>query len=150
MYPYFIYCVLIWGNTFSTYLDSLVKLQKRAIRTICGENKLAHTEPLFKKMNLFNFSELCIYSIGIFMFKFHSSLLPSIFSNFFTYNRNVHGHFTRQCDLLHVPKSSSQLRAKGVSISNNLEKYIKRDCTLWTYKMRLKCFIKANGIGSLL
>ena len=46
VYPYFTYCILVWGNTFSTYLDGLVKLQKRAIRIICGETKYAHTEPL--------------------------------------------------------------------------------------------------------
>ena len=95
VYPYFTYCLLVWGNTFSTYLDGLMKLQKRAIRTICGESKFAHTAPLFKKMNMFNFDELFIYSLGIFMFKFHSSLLPKIFITFFTYNRNIHSHYTR-------------------------------------------------------
>ena len=29
VYPYFTYCIEVWGNTCQSYLDPLVKLQKR-------------------------------------------------------------------------------------------------------------------------
>ena len=29
VYPYFTYCLTVWGNTFKTYFDCLVKLQKK-------------------------------------------------------------------------------------------------------------------------
>ena len=28
-YPYFTYCIHVWGNTYSTYLDKLIKMQKK-------------------------------------------------------------------------------------------------------------------------
>ena len=34
VYPYLIYCNQVWGNTYKTYLDPLVKIQKRAVRVI--------------------------------------------------------------------------------------------------------------------
>ena len=34
VYPYFTSCIEVWGNTYQSYLEPLVKLQKRAIRTI--------------------------------------------------------------------------------------------------------------------
>ena len=47
VYPYFQYCIEVWGTTFKCYLDTLVKLQKSAVRCITFSNRLAHTDPLF-------------------------------------------------------------------------------------------------------
>ena len=38
-YSYFIYCIEAWGNACQSYLEPLVKLQKRAVRTITGARK---------------------------------------------------------------------------------------------------------------
>ncbi len=45
--PYLHYCAEVWGNTYKTSLQSLITLQKRAIRTIHKVNHLEHTNPLF-------------------------------------------------------------------------------------------------------
>ena len=34
IYPYLIYCIGIWGNTYETYLNPLIKIQKISIQTI--------------------------------------------------------------------------------------------------------------------
>ena len=34
VYPYLNYCVEVWGDTFKTYLQTLVKLQRRVLRII--------------------------------------------------------------------------------------------------------------------
>ena len=54
VYPYFTYCIEVWGNTCQSNLDPLVKLQKRAIRTIVGARKYGHTLPLFQNLKLLN------------------------------------------------------------------------------------------------
>ena len=66
-YPYFTYCLNIRGNTFGTYLDPLLKLQKRAIKILCGAQKKARTEPLFSKLKLLTLSELYIDFVEKFM-----------------------------------------------------------------------------------
>ena len=47
VFPYLIYCVEIWGSSLKSYLDPLVKIQKKCIRTIFFSEYLAPSEPLF-------------------------------------------------------------------------------------------------------
>ena len=150
-YPYFRYCVTIWGNTYKTSLASLINLQKRAIRIICGKSSYAHTAPLRKKMKIFTLSEIYIYSVELFMFKYQHLLLPNVFSSFFTLNKDVHAHYTRQHNLFHTPLSSSTnlIRIKGVTINNYLRRYVDNGCTLGTYKSRLKLYMQMNDVTFL-
>ena len=46
--PHINYGFLLWGRN----LDSVAKLQKRAIRTITNSNFIAHSEPLWKELSL--------------------------------------------------------------------------------------------------
>ena len=71
IYLYLNYCNCIWGNTYQSYLDPLIKLQKRAVRTICGTERNAHTECLFREMKVLNMSKLCVYCVQLFLFKYH-------------------------------------------------------------------------------
>ena len=48
--PHINYGLLLWGRN----LDSVAKLQKRAIRTITNSNFIAHSEPLLKELRLLN------------------------------------------------------------------------------------------------
>lgn len=45
-------CHLVWGNTTTSNLTKLVLLQKKAVRAISGSPYDAHTEPLFKSLNV--------------------------------------------------------------------------------------------------
>ena len=79
IYPYFTYCIEVWCNTYQSYLEPLIKLQKRAVRTVVGARKYAHTAPLFKELKLLNIKEIYIYCVQLLMYKHHHSILPSIF-----------------------------------------------------------------------
>ena len=46
VYPYYNYCLPVWGSTYDSYLEPLIKLQKRAIRLINGSARYAHTDPI--------------------------------------------------------------------------------------------------------
>ena len=52
VYPYLTYCVEVWGNTHDTYLNPLIKLQKKCIRIITFSHYLEHTPPLFKQLDI--------------------------------------------------------------------------------------------------
>ena len=53
VYPYLCYCVGVWGSTYpSNPLKRVVTLQKRAIRIISRSKFDAHTDPLFKELNM--------------------------------------------------------------------------------------------------
>ena len=85
VYPYFTYCIEVWGNAYQSYLEPLVKLQKRAVRTITGARKYEHTLPFFQNLNLLNIKEIYIYivcnywCINTTMTIYHQSFLISIY-----------------------------------------------------------------------
>lgn len=154
IYPYFHYCIAVWGNTCDSYIDPLLKLQKRAIRIICGKDRYAHTYNLFKDTKVLGIRQIFTYSIQIFVYKFNNNLLPSIFWGFFEYNYNIHNHNTRQIKLLHAPIAQSEQRKRtirfaGVHANNHFERYIPHTISLLTYKQHLKSHILANNVHIL-
>ena len=155
IYPYFTYCLAIWGNTYNSYLEPLIKLQKRAIRMIVGANRLAHTAPLFHELKVLKLKELYIYSVQLFMYKYHHSLLPEVFLSFFEQNIMVHNHYTRQHNSLHVPfsryyQTSKTVRNIGVSTYNHFKNILDMNCSYVTYKYILKQYVIANGVSGVL
>ena len=56
--PYIQYCNIVWANCYHTYLDRILKLQKRAVRIIAGADFRDHTKPLFSLFKLLNVYQL--------------------------------------------------------------------------------------------
>ena len=151
-YPFLAYCIEVWGNTFHNYIESLFKLQKKALRLITFSKWTAHTAELFKNLEILTLPKLYIYHIQIFMFKFHNHKLPCLFNNFFTRNHDVHSHFTRQANSFHVPVARTNLlyrsvRFKGVRIFNIFVDRFSTDCSISEYKNNIKSFLLLNEIG---
>ena len=151
IYPYFNYCIAVWGNTYSTHLDPLVKLQKRAIRLIASLPKRSHTETLFTQYRLLPLAKIYIYSVQLFMYKFHHNKLPAIFSSFYLRNKMVSNRNTRQSNLFHVPHQKPDLKSRsvrctGVTIYNQLFTKLKLDVSIVTYKKYLKSYLLENEV----
>ena len=60
IHPYYTYCITVWGNTFSSVLEPVIKLQKRAVRQITGAGRFDHTMPIFQSLNVLNIPKLYI------------------------------------------------------------------------------------------
>ena len=110
------------GKEDTTYLGSLIKLQKRAVRLILSAQRFAYTQPLFRKLKLLKLSDIYLLNIMIFIFKFKHSLLPVVFNDMFVLNRDIHHHFTRQSDMYHCPpwKIKMKMRQNPVVIKDRL------------------------------
>ena len=50
--PHINYCCLIWGFTYPSYLNKIETLQKRVIGIIDQQHRLAHSDPIFKSLNI--------------------------------------------------------------------------------------------------
>ena len=155
VYPYLNYCNCIWGNTCASYLDPLVKLQKRAIRIIAGAEWLAHTEPLFKTFKVLSMSRLFIYNIQLFLYKFYRKKVPEIFERFYIVNSDIHDHYTRQSEYFHTIGAKTVLRMRstrviGVNIFNFFYPKIDLDCSLPTYKYKLKHHLINDDIENIM
>ena len=56
--PYLNYCCLIWGNSSQTLLNKLLILQKKAVRIIDNQHRIAHSNPIFIKLQLLKLSDI--------------------------------------------------------------------------------------------
>ena len=152
MYPYFNYCVSVWGNTFTSLLDPLIKLQKRAVRIIAGAERNSHTSPIFRKLNTLKLRQIYLYSVQIFAFKFHNDKLPGIFLDFFQRNSSIHSHNTRTQNKLRPPlfrssKRSRSIRVDGVKTYNYFFDKLNIESSLLSYKIALKRYIIVNDLS---
>jgi len=81
--PYLNYCAVVWGSTYHSKLDKIIKLQKRVIRIVDKKPYLYHTNELFIKHRVLKFldivDEQCIYI----MLGFLNQSLPAPLSNMF-------------------------------------------------------------------
>ena len=65
VYPYLIYCNLIWGNTYKTRIQRLVSIQKKIMRLITFKFYLEHTEPIFRDLEILSIEQINCYLTNI-------------------------------------------------------------------------------------
>ena len=90
--PHINYSILVWGFKSSR----ISKLQKRAVRMISCSKYNAHTEPLFKSLNLLKVEDIFKIKILKFYYKYSQKTLPLYFNEMFTKTSDQHNHGTRQ------------------------------------------------------
>ena len=100
--PYLFYCNLVLGSTYKSNLQRLVILQKRALRIINKSKRDAHTDPILKKHKLLKCHDIHSFQLGVFMFLFINSALPTKFHKFLR-NNQIHSYNTRNACSFHLP-----------------------------------------------
>ena len=153
VYPYFTYCIEVWGNVYTTYLEPLRKLQKWAVRVITSTKRRDPSSPLFKKLGLLNLDEIYIYFILLLMYKYHHGRVPRVIQNLFVRNDTIHNYPTRQ--VLHVPLARSDLvarnvRVTGVKLYNHFFSTLEWNMTYPCFKANLKNYIRQRDVTSIL
>ena len=114
VFPYFIYCIEVWGKAADTHLASLVKLQKRVVRTIKSAPYFSESKPIFKDLNLLNFSDIYKQRINTFMFKFVKNMLPAVVNELFVRNHDLNRRTTRQNFKLNIPYCRTALYQRTI------------------------------------
>jgi hypothetical protein len=102
IYPYLEYCNFVWASTYSSNLRRIVLLQKRAIRFLNKSEFHAHTDPLYKRLNILKFEDIRLLQLGQFMYCHKNCLLPKCFNSMFVLNNQVHTYDTRHSKAFHV------------------------------------------------
>ena len=121
IYPYILYCHLIWGKSSSTNNNRILILQKRALRIIYKQSFLAHTDILFRESKIIKVTELFNYLTSIFIYKFINGLYKDMFirqlSNSIKFI-NSHRLYTRSntCQVCSIPSYRTNLRLNTVVI----------------------------------
>ena len=115
IFPYLTYCNQVWGSTFKYNINTLNKLQKRAIRIICSAKPYSHTEGLYKELGLLKVAEIYHFLVGQFMFRYHHKMLPQIFDQYFVKHSAIHQYSNRQSDLYLLPDYKKDIGRRSIS-----------------------------------
>ena len=75
---------LLWGCARTKFINKIENLQKRCIRNVALKKFKAHTEPLFKELNILKFKDKLSYCRAKFMHQYRHGKLPTSFSGIFT------------------------------------------------------------------
>ena len=145
VYPYLNYCNHVWGKTYMTHLKLLVLLQKRIVRIVTG----AQTEPLMKQNKILNVNSINDYSGAIFLYNFTRINLPTMFQNYFDYNRAYHPYNTPYRNDLHTASYNLDvhkfsIRAAGPVLWNALPREIRDSPTVHSFKRQFKLYLSEN------
>lgn len=109
--PHLNYGILCWKSK----VNELVKLQKKAVRIISKEKYNAHTNPLFKKLNLLKISDLEALQVLKFCYKLEHDRLPAYFqSNLFKRNSELRTRMTRASNDFYLPKVRTEFAKNSI------------------------------------
>ena len=82
---YLNYANMAWGSTHVTKLEKLHLMQKRAVRTICREDRLTHSKPLMQSLRILNIYQTNILKILNFMHQVRNESTPNVFKKAFKF-----------------------------------------------------------------
>ena len=85
--PYINYCCLIWGFTFPSYLLKIELLQKRAIRILDNQHRIAHTAPIFRELKILKVGDIPKQQLMVLM---HRKYTYFVYSG--TFRAIIHYH----------------------------------------------------------
>ena len=140
------YGIVVWGQTFSSYIEPIFKLQKKAIRTISHQTAFSHSLPLFKGLHLFRVSDVFKYKLLTFVYDSMTMMAPSCFHGYFSLSSTVHNHETRQScrnDLYLIRKNTlryglGSIRYLGAKLWNELPTEIRASASRFIFKKKLQ------------
>jgi hypothetical protein len=146
VFPYIYYCNLAWGGASDSILWPIFKNQKIALRIVSNTPRRESTIDFCKSHQILRLPQVHQNAIGLFMFKFKNSLLPAIFSDFFSQNQDNHSHNTRNASKLRNRLSKTLVGTKfvtnsGVNFWNILETNITTTLKIGSLKKLLKTYI---------
>ena len=89
---------LLWGCAQNKFLNKISNLQKKCIRNIALKNFRAHTEPIFKSLNILKLNDKLSYCRSIFMHQYRHGKLPPSFMGIFNETTMSEGVQSRHND----------------------------------------------------
>ena len=82
VYPYLNHCVEVWGDTFKTHVQTLVKLQKRVLRIISYSTWRASVDHLYKHYGIMQLKKIHFFKVALLMFCVKNMSAPLVLHHF--------------------------------------------------------------------
>ena len=108
--------------------------------------------PIFWSLNVLNIPKLYIYSVLIFLYKYHHQDLPNFYADFFITTDTFHEHDTRQGKQFRPPLARSNqrsrtMRSTRVKINNYFMNHMGYNGSFAMFKKEVKKFIIENDVS---
>ena len=141
--PHFSYCNIIWASNYQTRLTRLNITQKWGIRTITNSSRCTHALPLFHKLNTLTITDINQLQTALFVHDYIHNKLPPNFNDYFTTNKQIHTHNTRQSHKFHLPLPTTtaemhHILYHGAKLWNELPNHITNIANKLSFKKHLK------------
>ena len=132
-----LYGLIIWGQTFPSYLTKLSTLQNKAIKLSCGGSYQDHVTPYFKELGILKLPDLCDLETAKFVhLHFLKEISPQL-SNMFVKTSKISTGLTRStCPSnnlpLYIPRFQTarlqrSIKYKGVKVWNAIPSNIQTE-----------------------
>ena len=156
MYYTFVHCylntgIIIWDSTHNNKIDSLIKIQKKAIRIITNSGYRDHTLPLFTKLKILPLQQLYYYNIILFIYKVYKDKLPKVISDYFKTRVSLPVRMTRRSNFFEIPTYINDFYERSILVRGYLNLIyklnpIKHFLSVPSFKNSLKMKILCNEL----
>ena len=151
VHPHFIYGIEIYANTYSKYVDPLIKINNKILRILQNKDLKTPINQLYNNYHTLPIPKLHELHILLFMHKYNydKNTLPILFHNYFKLNSNVHDHNTRQKEMLHSIKFDNSygkrvIKYKGCMLWSKLPSVLRLYSSKNYFKKKVKIFLTYN------
>ena len=134
IFPFLSYCVVVWGGTFDSHLNSVIVQQKKFLRLIADAPFNSHTTPLFLRFKILKFIDIYKFNLAVFIYKSGNQFMCT--HNLNTRNRNQAVPFFHRLTL-----TQHAVTFKGPHIWNELPLSIRNSDSLPIFKKLLKAHL---------
>lgn len=155
-YPHLITGIAIWGtdDPQATYLQPLIRMQKRLVRLIAKQHRHAHSRPIMDQLNILSVPDLYTLRVSLEMHQYLYARKPANrprHDHHYVWASAVHSYPTRHAQdnrYLFVPRQdphgqhyAGYLTAKYANIWNLLPLEVRTCQSISKFKARLKDFL---------
>ena len=124
-YSHLSYGCQLWGQ-FEQNIAQTITLQKKAIRLLSFAHFQAHSEPIFKELQLLKLTDMIEMTNILFTHSTLNNKAPAIFNDYFKLKTSEHQHETinRLNSTLSIPKGSIELPQTRTNSGKKSIKYV--------------------------
>ncbi len=134
--PYLNYCVEVWGNTYKTTINSLIILQKLAVRILHNAGYFGLTNILFLKSHILNFADLMKYKTAQIMYRARYKVLPDNVQKIFL-DKDVGSYLTGPLNFKKPPVRTTP-EIMCATLWNGLDDELQQSKNINKFKNRMK------------
>ena len=117
--PHLIYGIMSWYEPNSSKTNRISILQKKAIRIISNAKYNAHTSKLFKNLNILKLEDIYRKQALVMYWKFINNKIPQNLKNKLVTNNQIHLHYTRYADNIHLNKMKNNNQKQSLNYKLN-------------------------------